>query len=136
MLTLYFSSLKEILNWLDTTSFPHACIGLESNAAGLEPGETPTTATRYYEWAIFSKGFKLAKIDGCKITLRNNNVELIRFETKYPNPAEGSLDEFRKIQNNQSQFTGEFSVPLQKLKANKAPFHHTKKADQANLLGA
>ncbi len=129
------SSFDEILNWIDKTSLPQAHIGLESNASVAELDEIPTTATRYYEWAFFSKGFKLAKIDGCKITLRNDNVDLIRFETKYPNPAEGSLDEFRRIQNKQSQFTGELFIPLQKLKANKAPFRHTKKAEQANLLG-
>lgn len=129
------SSLEEILNWLDTTSLPQARVGLESNASGVEQGETPTTATRYYELGIFSKGFRLAKIDGCKITLKNDGVELIRFETKYPNPAEGSLDDFRKIQNDKSQFTGELFIPLQKLKANKAPFRHTKKAERADLLG-
>jgi len=129
------SSLEEILNWLDKTSLPQARIGLEANVTEPETSEIITTATRYYEWGIFSKGFKLAKIDGCKITLRNDNVELISFSTKHPNPAEGSLDDFRKIQNNRSQLTGEFFIPLQKLKANKAPYRHTKKADQANLLG-
>lgn len=129
------SSVEEILNWLDTTTFPEARIGVEANASGVEQGEIPTTATRYHEQAFFSKGFRLAKIDGCKITLKNDNVKLLRFETKYPNPAEGSLDDFRKIQNNQSKFTGEFSIPLQKLKANKAPYRHTKKAEQADLLG-
>ena len=94
------SSIVEILNWLAKTGLPQVCIGLELNSSGLEPGEIPTTATQYYERAFFSKGFKLAKIDACKITLRNDNVELISFSTKYPNPAEGSLDEFRKIQNN------------------------------------
>jgi hypothetical protein len=129
------SSLEEILNWLDSTSLPQARIGLEANAAGVEPNEVPTTATRYYEWAFFSKGFRLAKIDGCKLTLRNERTELIRFETKYPNPTEGSLAAFRKTQDNQPEFVGEFSIPLQKLKANKAPFRHTKKAKENALLG-
>ncbi|MEJ7848337.1 MAG: hypothetical protein WKF92_09635 [Pyrinomonadaceae bacterium] len=129
------SSFEEILNWLDKTTLHEARIGLESNAPGAEPDEIPTSATRYYERAFFSKGFNLAKIDGCKITLRNNNAELIRFETKFPNPAEGSLDEFRKTQNNQSQFTGEIFIPLQAIKPNKAPYRHTKKAETAALLG-
>jgi hypothetical protein len=129
------SSLEEILKWLDKTSFAQARIGLEADVPDLEADEIPTTATRYSESAFFSKGFRLAKIDGCKLTLRNDNVELIRFETKYPNPAEGGLDEFRKIKNNQSKFAGEFSIPLQKLKANKATFRHTKKTELADLLG-
>lgn len=129
------SSLEEILNWLDKTGFAQARIGLEANASGTEPDEILTAHTSYYEQAFFSKGFKLAKIDGCKITLKNDDIKLISFETKYPNPAEGSLDKFRKIQSNQSQFAGEFFIPLQKLKANKAPYRHTKKAEQADLLG-
>lgn len=129
------SSLADVLNWLDKTSFDQARIGLEANASGVEPDETPTTAARYYEWAFFSKGFKLAGIDGCRLTLRNENVKLIKFETKYPDPAKGSLDNFRKIQNNQTQFTGEFTIPLQKLKANKAPFRYTEKSEAADLLG-
>lgn len=102
------SSLEEILNWLDKTSLPQAHIGLEANIQEPKTDEIITTATRYYELAFFSKGFRLAKIDKCRLTLRNDNVKLIGFSTKYPNPAEGSLDELRKIQNNQSQFTGEF----------------------------
>ena len=129
------SPLKEILNWLDKTGFAQARIGLEANASGLEGDEIPTTATRYYEEAIFSKGFRLVKIDGCRITLRNENIDLISFSTKYPNPAEGSLEEFRKIQNNLPKLTGEFLIPLQKLKAGKAPYRHAKKAEQAALLG-
>lgn len=129
------STLAEILNWLDKTSFSHARIGLESNASGTEPGEIPTTATSYYEWAFFSKGFKLAKTEGCRITLRNDDLKLLRFETKYPDPREGSLDDFRKIQNQRPQFTGEFSLALHKLKANKPPYRHTKRAEKADLFG-
>jgi hypothetical protein len=91
------SSLEEVLNYLDATISPEARIGLESNAPGVEPDEIPTTGTRYYEQAFFSKGFKLAKTDGCKITLRNDNVDLLGFSTKYPNPVEGSLDDWRRI---------------------------------------
>ena len=129
------SSLEEILDWLDKTSFSQARIGLEANFNEPQIDEVITTSTRYDEQAFFSKGFHLVKIDGCKLVLRNDNTELIRFGTKYPNPAEGSLAGFRKIQSNQPQFTGEFSIPLQTLKANKAPFRHTKKSEKADLLG-
>jgi hypothetical protein len=129
------SSLEEILNWLDKTSFSQARIGLESNAAGVEAGEIPTTATRYYESAFFSTGFKLSKIDQCRLTLKNDNVKLLGFYTKYPDPAEGSLKDFRKIPNNQSEFTGELNIPLQKLKTDKAPYRHSKKAEEVDLLG-
>jgi hypothetical protein len=130
------SSLGDVLNLLDAASFGSARIGLESNAAGVAEGEVPTTATRYYEQAFFSKGFRLAKIEGCKITLKNDDVKLLRFETKYPNPAEGSLDAFGRSQNGQAKFTGELSIPLQSLKPNKPPFRHTKKPETEALLGA
>lgn len=129
------SSLAGILNWIDKTSLPQARIGLEANFKGPETGEVITTGTRYYEQALFSKVFCLAKIDGYKLILRNDNAELICFEIKYPNPAEGSWDKFRKTQNNQPQLTGEFSIPSKKLKANKAPFRHTKKEEKVTLLG-
>jgi hypothetical protein len=129
------STLAEILNWLDRTSLSEARIGLEANTNGPETYEVITTSTRYYEQAIFSKGFRFSKIDGCKLKLRNDKTELILFGTKYPNPKEGSLNEFRKTQNSHPQFTGEFSIPLQTLLANKAPFRHTKKAERAVLLG-
>lgn len=129
------STLEEILRWLDKTSFQEARIGLESNAPGAQPNDIPGIAVSYYEWAFFSKGFKVAKIDGCKLVLKNDDVELIHFQTKYPNPAEGSLAKFRQVRNNQTQFTGEFSLPLKILKANKPPYRHTKKAEKADLLG-
>ena len=127
------SSLEDILNWTDKTSLAQARIGLNADAPAVEAGEVITSSTTYSERAIFSQGFKLAKIDGCKITLRNDAVELISFSTKYPNPADGSLDDFRKIQNNQTKYAGELSIPLQKLKPEKAAYRHPKKADKADL---
>ncbi|MCC7308263.1 MAG: hypothetical protein IT173_11910 [Acidobacteria bacterium] len=129
------SSIEEVLSYLDTTIFPEARIGLESNAPGAEPDEIPTTGTRYYEQAFFSKGFKLAKTDGCTITLRNDDVDLLGFSTKYPNPEKGSLDNWRRIKTEESKYVGVFLIPLNILKANKPPYRHTKKADRAALLG-
>lgn len=126
------SSLEEILDWLDKASLHQARIGLEANVKEPETGEIITTATRYYEQAFFSKGFRLDKIDGCKVKLKNDNLELLRYVTGYPDPSKGSL-RFKKTQNN--QFTGEFFIPLQNLKANKVPYQHTKKVEKANLLG-
>ena len=126
------SSLAEILNWLDKTSFPQARIGLEANVKEPETGEVITTATRYYEQAFFSKGFRLDKIDGCKVKLKNDDVEVLRYVSGYPDPSKGSL-KFTKTQND--HFTGEFFIPLQDLKANKAPYQHTKKVETADLLG-
>lgn len=126
------SSLEQILNWLDKASLPQARIGLEANVKEPEAGEVITTATRYYEQAFFSKGFRLDKIDGCRVKLKNDDVELLRYMSGYPDPSKGSL-RFKKTQND--QFTGEFFIPLQNLKANKAPYQYTKKAETADLLG-
>ena len=90
------SSLEEILNWLDKASLPQARIGLEANVKEPEMGEVITTATRYYELAFFSKGFRLDKIDGCKVKLKNDDVELLRYVTGYPDSSKGSL-RFKKL---------------------------------------
>ena len=126
------SSLEQILNWLDKASLSQARIGLEANVKEPETGEVITSATRYYEQAFFSKGFRLDKIEGCKVKLKNDDVELLRYVSGYPDSSKGSL-RFKKTQNN--QFTGEFFIPLQDLKANKAPYQYTKKTESADLLG-
>jgi hypothetical protein len=131
------SSLAEILAWLDKTSFPYARIGMNINV--MEPNEDSirTDVDRYSEWAFFAQGFKLVKSNGCKITLRNDDVKLISFATKYPNPAKGSFANFRKTANNQAKHSSDLLISLDKLsdKKGKAPFQHTKKTDEANLLG-
>jgi hypothetical protein len=129
------SSVDEILQWIDTAIFPQARIGLESNASGTQQGEIPTANTAYYEWAFFSKGFKLSNVDGCKITLKNDDFKLLLFETKYPDPSKGSLSEFRKAADNKPTSTAEFSMSLQNIKANKSPYRYTKKLETENLLG-
>ncbi len=126
------SSIGEILNWLDKTSLPQARLGLETNVKEPETGEVITTATQYYEQAFFSKGFRVDKIDGCKVKLKNDDVELLRYVSGYPDSSNGSL-RFKKTQNN--QFAGEFFIPLQDLKANKAPFKYSEKIEKTDLLG-
>jgi hypothetical protein len=128
------SSLEEVLGWLDKMALAQARVGLNAEVAGSGSVDAPTIGERYSEWAVFSQGFRLAKIDGCKITLRNNELKLISFSTLSPSP-EGSLSYFRKAAHNQSPLVGELFIPLRKLKAKKAPYQHTNKAERARLLG-
>lgn len=120
------SSLADVINWLDKMNFAQARVGLNAGAPQVETGEVITSVTRYSEWAVFAPGFKLAKIEGCRLILRNDDVKLLSFATKYPNSAEGSLDEFRKTGNGQSKYAGEFFIPLNKLKAAKAAYRPDK----------
>lgn len=129
------SSVEEILRWLDSTSLPLARIGLESTSTGPEPGEIPTNATTYHEWAIFGAGFRLKEIDRCKATFVVDDVRLVSFSTKYPDPKKGSLLKFRALGSGGGKSPGELSVGLNRLKSNKSPFRHTKKPEKEQTLG-
>lgn len=71
------------------------------------------------------------------MVLRNDDVELISFSTKYPDPRKGSLANFRKTGNNQTRYAGDLFISLEKLsyKNGKSPYRHTKKPEKADLLG-
>lgn len=126
------SSLAQLLDWLNNNGFSQARIGLSSDIPAYEFSD-PTDATTYSESVVFSQGFKLVDSDGCKVKLRNENLGLLEFWTKYPNPAAGSLAEFRK--NQSEQYAGEFLIRLQDWKIKKGPFLHTSKAEKAATLG-
>lgn len=129
------SSLEEIINWLDKTSFAEARIGLISDAPGLSADEIPTSVTRYAEDATFAKGFKLVKSEGCRLVLRNEDIKLLEFGTKYPDSRLGSLANFRKA-GSATSFSGDLVISLDLLsKKGKVPFQHTKKTERADVFG-
>lgn len=131
------SSLEEVINRLDKTSFAKARIGFHKHGQELSENEIPTANTTYSEEAVFSQGFRLAKVEGCRIALKNDDVKLIDFSTKYPDPQRGSLSDFREQMNNQIKYTGFLNIALDSLNENKRKktFRHTKKIEKAKLLG-
>jgi hypothetical protein len=129
------SSLAEIVQWLDETSFAKARIGVHSSAPQIDSDTVPDAATTYPEWAVFAQGFRLVKSDGCHLVLRNDAIELIEFASKYPDTRNGSFANFRKTKN--KQFSGDLLISLERLsgKKGKSPYRLNTKSDLADLLG-
>lgn len=111
------STFEEIVDWLNKNSFPKAIIGIESDGNyNYESNDIPNNATTYFEEAVFASGFKLDNSGTCKrLDLTNDNIRLLSFGTKYPDHSEGSLQDFRKVKNDQKFFSGELRIPLENL---------------------
>lgn len=81
------SSLQEILDYLDKTIFAHARIGLkysgpEKYANFSDPVESMTVRnSKLSEEMVLSQGFRLASVEGCKFTLKNDAVEIANWST-------------------------------------------------------
>jgi hypothetical protein len=127
------SSPAEILAWLDQTSFANARVGL--NQGGSK--------TRYYSGvvvshgvspakAVFSKGFRLARLDGCHLTLRNEAVSVVDFSgPRY------SGDVKTLLENRKGNTAGQLFMWLERVSytKGKAPYRLTKNPEKAKLLG-
>jgi hypothetical protein len=129
------SSLADILKSLKAESLPFARIGLNFNAVDI--GDV-TDVTRYSEFAVFGKGFRLENVDNCTIRLITDDVALIHFSTMYPNPANGSLSNYRRISAGQSKYSGEISIMLDELSetAGRRSYILKKDPEQTRLLGS
>jgi hypothetical protein len=124
------SSLAEVLGWLDKTSFANARVGLSNDGSPGDSDSIMPTDSLPSEKAVFSQGFKLTNVDGCALTLRNDDVKVIRFSK--------SLERFRDVGNTQTRYVTELYVPLYRLshRKGKAPYRHTSNPEKARLLGA
>ena len=73
---------------------------------------------------VFSQGFRLSGIDGCTLTLRNEDTYLI--------------DSSKNIRNSGTHTAAELSVQLDRLSPTKgkATYRHTKNFEKAALVGA
>ena len=123
------SSLTESLTRLSQI-IPQSQVGLESNFPDPETDEVITDERRYSESVEFSRGFKLSKIDGCKITLTSDNAKLVSFWTKNPDPKKGSFQ-----QNiSSSTFPARLIIMLNNLseEGGKRPFESRKKGTRAS----
>jgi len=120
------ASLSEIVDWLDKTSFPDARVGLKSSdSQGLPSSTNP-------DWQegtpghslVFSQGFRLSGIDGCTLTLRNEDTYLINSS--------------KNIRNSGTHTAAELSVQLDRLSSTKGKvtYRHTKNFEKAALVGA
>jgi hypothetical protein len=126
------SSVLEILNWLDKTSFPHARVGVKTSSdSGTDSDSlsslSPVTRqdARPPDSLFYSQGFKLIKVDGCTVTLKNDDTTLIAHS--------------RLIQDQtpQQHYRAELYVPLYRLsyKKGRVSYRHTNNSEKSRLLG-
>jgi len=131
------SSVSEIVDWLDKNSFSHARIGLESDGPNLDPMESMMFTTS--EEMVFSSGFRLVKVDGCRLTLRNDEVKVLSGWTNRTDSNEMSLANFvwggKKGEEKLTPHSADLFIPLDKMRYGEKLYKHTKNPEQAKLLG-
>jgi hypothetical protein len=132
------STPAEIIDWLDRTSFADARVGLNnSGSPGVdEPGYSDggTVGERF----VFSQGFRLANLDGCTLTLRNDDVKLLVYADKALFTIGGDDRHiFDEVGKTSTRYVAELYLPLHKISDHrgKGPYLHTRNRKQAALLG-
>lgn len=141
------SSLAEVLKYLDETGFAHARIGLESDRSSTNPLDGDRRSVR--DSAVFTQGFRLAKVNECTLTLRNNNLKILSFGSSADRDDDVILRTFRaklgdptlRRFNNvpgDPPYPADLQIKLNKLRYEpaKAPYHHTKNPDTAKVFGS
>jgi hypothetical protein len=128
------SSPAEIVAWLDQTSFANARVGLNDPGSrsryqfGVEIQHSKPSAK-----AVVSKGFRLARLDGCHLTLRNEAVSVVDFSG-----PRHSGDVKTLLENRKGNTAGQLFMWLERVSytKGKAPYRHTKNIEKARLLGS
>ena len=120
------SSVDEILNWLDRTSFAYARIGLKTGSSeGLPGSYNPDwqEGTPNYT-LVFSQGFRLSGIGGCTLTLKNGDTYLV--------------DHSKLVTDTGRHRAAELEIRLGEMgpTKGKAPYRHTNNPEKAKLIGA
>jgi hypothetical protein len=115
------------MNWLDKTSLPKARVGLRTSSTPQIDSDSPVLSQDQHpsDSLFYSQGFKLIKVDGCNLTLRNDHTRLIGHSTLV-------IDE-----TPQQHYSAELYVPLYRLseKKGRAPYRYTKDPRKSLLLG-
>ncbi len=131
------SSVEELIQWLDENAIPKARIGVEIEVSEdhLDPSELFNYALS--ENATFSHGFRLRSLDGCKLTLRNEDLRLLELWSGSYNPKLIRLKDIRVDPGSDGTYYGEIVIPLSdlSLKKGRSPFIHTRKPEKAKRLG-
>jgi hypothetical protein len=132
-------ALSEILNDLDKTSLPRARISLKYSGSELYDSDINNQWGRLSEEMIFSQGFRLMSLKGCRVTLKNEDTKIIGWSTASSNFDAVSFARFLRASKYEKQLTpqtGVLVIALNQLspKATK-PFQYTKKPDEAKVFG-
>jgi hypothetical protein len=120
------SSLIEVLNWLDQTSFANARVGLNTGETGGNDESGPFHQDAMpAEKPIFSQGFRLANLEGCMLTLRNDDMRILRRPNKL---YQWNIGE---------SYVAELYIPLYRLSPRKgrSTYRHTRDPEKARLFG-
>jgi hypothetical protein len=141
------SSLQEILDYLDKTIFAHARIGFkysgpEDYTDSSDPmGSMTIRTSRLSEEFVLSQGFRLASVDGCKFTLKNDDVQIAYWSTRSYNLDLMSFAKFvNKREKGEPPLTPKSAVvfiPLDKMsyRKGKGPYRLTKNPEEASQIG-
>ena len=132
------STPSEILAWLDKTILPLARVGFSfsgspnSDESNLGPYGDATPGAKM----VFSQGFRLARLDGCHLTLRNEALTALYFSSKSHTSDLATLFENRNG-NAPPPRAGQLVMWLEKLSATKGgpPRRYTTSSEQAGSLG-
>ena len=122
------TSLAEIINWLDNVGLPRARISLK-NGSYEEDGLS--------EELVFSDGFRLLTLDGCRLTLKNDQIKIIGWWTYNPYMSlRVFLEKGRRGEKPLTPQSGVLVIPLNKLRyKERKPYLYTKKPDVAKEFG-
>ena len=128
------STIPEILEYLNQTTFPHARIGVHGRRPGSDTTWDADVGWTYNETAlVFSEGFKLVSgLDDCHIRLRNDDVKV--YETHRNRPV---LIDLATLTPTPGPYAAEFSTWLETVSNDRgrATFSHTKNPQTIKLLG-
>jgi hypothetical protein len=120
------SSVEEILDWLDRTSFAYARVGLKTGSSEVLPGSYNPDwqeGTPNYT-LVFSQGFRLSGVGGCTLTLKNGDTYLVDHSKLVTDTGRHSAAELEMRLDEMGPTKG------------KAPYRHTKNPEKAKLIGA
>lgn len=124
------TELREVLEQLDRTSLAGARVGVSHGGAPGDEGALPEPIPSVSKATlVYSQGFKLANLEGCTLTLRNDDVKLLR-PARPPRPGTYMGDP-------QTRYVAEVYVALDKVgeRKGRAPYRHTKDAEKARVFG-
>lgn len=133
------SKVPQLVEWLGEAVLAGARVGLNHDGEEIRNPitrefEGETLAERF----VFSQGFRVAKLEDCALTLRNDDVKLLRYaDDAFFTIGGGGSHPLDDVGRSGTRYAAEMLVPLRLLSDRKGrvPYRHTKDSKQAALLG-
>jgi hypothetical protein len=130
------TSVLEILDYLNKTGFPQARIGIDTMTYEVYSPNNPYAI--FSRSAVFSPGFKITKIEGCFLTLRNENVKLLSFGTTLSRDEDRGFRSLKERAAGAVNYPAELYLRLNKMgfAGKKKPYLYMKNAEAAKVFGS